>query len=173
MTGENLKATLKSTATQWAREFTQLAKAKAPKHIAKHITSSSSVTDDTASISFTVKRVDARTADGAISNYGTLDALAQEYGANPHAILPKTRKYLAFKWDTVQITPTKKNPEGKVILRHVMHPGHAAHNGEGYFRPAAKEFRANLKNSTSQFRDAINLDVRNSLNQIGKKLRKK
>ena len=171
MTGENLKATLKSTATQWAREFTQLAKAKAPEHIAKHITSSSSVTDDTASISFTVKKVDARTADGAISNYGTLDALAQEYG-HPGAVIPKVPgKLLAFQWDVVGVG-NRYLPDGRILLKKVTKKPQPAFNGEGYFRPAAKEFRANLKNSTSQFRDAINLDVRNSLNQIGKKLRK-
>lgn len=158
-----LPATLLRSLRARAGQLTQLARSLAPKHIAPSIkTTVTEVSEGKVRVRITATAPDAR---------------AQEYGSGLHAqkgakakypIVPKTGKYLAFRWDVADASPEKFSflPDGRVILQKVMHPGiEAANEGRGYIRPALKEFRASIrKNGTinKEIKQAILGDLRAS-----------
>ena len=172
MARRNLEQMLKASATHWARQLTIYAKAKAPKHIAPHIsTSSQMIGNGNVNLSLTVKKVDMRNAEGSISNYGTMDALAQEYGHPGAVITPRTKKYLAFQWD-IHPENAKYDKEGRILLQKVTKkPQPAFNNGVGYIRPALDEWKAEFYASSSKFKNAIGADIMEALDKIGTNLR--
>ena len=109
-----------------------------------------------------------RTRAGGIN---ARDARAREYGSGLHARRGPKKKYLirprkkggvlVFPWDkAADFIP--KTPDGKVILKEVLHPGIQADNsGKGYVAPAqieARKFlREKLKKDGAQ---GIKLDMR-------------
>ena len=171
MARRNLEQLLKSQANYWARQLTLSAKAKAPKHIAPYISTSTKVTADTANLTLQIKKVDMRNAEGAVSNYGTMDALAQEYGHPGAVIKPRIKKYLAFQWD-VHPENARYDKEGRILLQSVTKtPQPAFNSGAGYIRPALDEWKAEFYASSSKFKNAIGADIMESLNKIGANLR--
>lgn len=153
-----LSTTLLRSARSIAGQLTSLAKANAPKHLQAGIsTHVSEEAEGIIRITLETKGADAR---------------AQEYGSglqdrrNPHkyTITPKNGKYLAFKWE-VHPDNARYLPDGRILLESVQHPGiHAVNNGQGYVRPALKEFRTYLKegNFPQEIRSAIVSDIRRS-----------
>lgn len=176
MARRNLEKILKDNAKYWAQRYTTLARNLAPKHIAPHITTSSSISNSSIVLQATVKPVDSRGAEGQISNYGTLDAAAQEYGHPGAVIKPRVKKILAFHWDVVPTFKVKRDKEGRVLLGinyktgapHplIKKPQKAFNNDMGYLRPAMDEWSDELKNSSSKFKDAIKLDILDAFNKV-------
>ena len=168
MARRNLEQLLKASAKNWAQRYTILARAKAPRHIAPHISTSSSVTAGQVTLTSSIKVIDARGAEGTISNYGTLDARAQEYGHPGATITPRTGKYLAFHW---QIHPqnAKYDKEGRILLEKVTKlPQPAFNSRQGYMRPAMDEWTQELLASSARFKDAIRLDIMESFKGLDK-----
>jgi hypothetical protein len=164
----NLEQLLKASAKNWAQRYTILARAKAPRHIAPHISTSSSVTAGQVTLTSSIKVIDARGAEGTISNYGTMDARAQEYGHPGATITPRTGRYLAFHW---QIHPqnAKYDKEGRILLTKVTKlPQPAFNNGQGYMRPAMDEWTQEILASSARFKDAIKLDISEAFKGLGK-----
>ena len=123
--------TLKNFSKSWASKLVSLAKSKAPSHIAPSIYAKSNITEGKSELTIGVRRIET-TKNGAISNYGTTDAKAWEYGSGIHrrkstvdadwrrifkatgnadiasanagkyAIKPRNKKILAFFWDINQ-----------------------------------------------------------------------
>lgn len=166
----SLSAAIKRTASNYAGQITSMARALAPAHIRKGI--STHVVEE---------------EDGLIRITTTstaIDARAQEYGSGEHSqrgpkvkypIVPKPgNKLLAFYWDVATANPERFNmhPDGRVMFSKVMHPGIKAVNSErGYIRPTYAEFRKKLKgNSTlnNEVRRAIISDIRRSFQQGSK-----
>ena len=157
----SLSTTLLRQARSIAGQLTSLAKSKAPKHLQAGI-SSHVVEEGEGQIRITLE------TKGA-------DARAQEYGSGlqdrrhpaKYPIVPKNGKYLAFNWEIANANPEKFRflPDGRVILPSVMHPGiHAVNDGQGYVRPALKEFRRTLKEGSfpEEIKQAIVSDIRRS-----------
>lgn len=168
MAKRNLEQILKDNATYWAQRYTILAKSHAPKHIAPHITTKSKVSGQSVTIESTVAVVDMRGAEGQISNYGTLDAVAQEFGHPGASILPRVKTVLAFKWQKAPAN-IKKDKEGKVRLPYVTKKPQPAFNSDnGYMRPAADDWTDEIMKSSSKFKDAIRLDTLESFTKITK-----
>jgi len=170
----NLEQLLKSQASHWARQLTINVKAKAPKHIAPHISTSAKSTGvGTVNLELSVKKVDMRNAEGAVSNYGSMDALAQEYGhpGVPQGIKPRIKKYLAFQWD-IKPENAKYDKEGRIILQKVVKkPQPAFNQGAGYIRPGVELWKEEFYASSSKFKDAIGADIMEALDKIGANLR--
>ena len=164
----NLEQLLKASAKNWAQRYTILARSKAPRHIAPYISTSSSVTAGQVTLTSSIKVIDARGAEGTISNYGTLDARAQEYGHPGATITPRTGTYLAFHW---QIHPqnAKYDKEGRILLEKVTKlPQPAFNSRQGYMRPAMDEWTQELLASSARFKDAIRLDIMESFKGLDK-----
>ena len=163
---KNLEQTIKQGATQWAKRFTILAKANAPKHIAPYISTKSTVVGDKVVLVSGVKVVNK-------PNYGTMDAVAQEYGYPGAIITPKKGAFLAFPWD-VNLVGAPRLPDGRILIRKVERKPMPAYNsGKGYMRVAAEEWKMELKGSSSAFKKAIKLDVMDAFNRITKASMKK
>ena len=170
-----LEQILKDNARYWGQQYTILAKAKAPKHIAPYISTTSKVTEGRVELLSTVKPIDMRGAEGQIANRGTLDAAAQEYGHPGATIVPRTRGSLAFHW---QIHPKNAryirkskiaSDNGKILLQKVdKKPQKAFNNDTGYMRPAMKEWTTEFMASSSKFKDAIRLDILDAFNKVTK-----
>lgn len=167
---DRLVNNLRRRATAWAGQLTSLAKSYAPKHIKPAI---SSHVEDKQDGQFIIRI----TADRAEAP----DARAWEFGSGIHArrgpkvkypILPKTKKFLAFKWDVADANPEKFRfaPDGRVLLTSVKHPGIvAANGGQGYIAPAMKELRKRAKIELSkEIKDAIVGDLRESFGRKSK-----
>jgi hypothetical protein len=150
----NLEQLLKDGAKNWAQRYTILARAKAPRHIAPHITTKSTVSGD----GQVVLRSSIKVVD--LPNYGTMDAVAQEYGYPGATIVPKTKPMLVFYWEVA----------GRVVKmgKVTRDPMEAFNDGQGYLRPAAKEWTQEIMASSSRFKDAIRLDILDSFNKITK-----
>lgn len=164
------EALLKRKATTWAAKLTKEAKSKAPKHIAPYITSSSSAVGGRYQITLSVKPVERFTETGAISNYGTMDAKAQEYGYPGATITPRPgRKFLAFPWD-VQVPGAPRLPNGDILLKEVTRKPMPAYNeGYGYMRPAMRAWRDELfAIEAPEIAKAIFVDIRKGFNFSGK-----
>ena len=169
MTSE-LDALLKRKAKTWASKLTKLAKERAPKHIAPYITSASTATEGRYQITLAVKPVEKFTETGAISNYGTMDAKAQEYGYPGAHITPRAgRKFLSFPWE-VQVVGAGRLPNGNILLKEVHRlPMPAYNEGKGYIRPAVAEWRAELRaTETPEIAKAIFADLRKGFKTSGK-----
>jgi hypothetical protein len=154
---------LKRKAAAWAGQLTRLAKSYAPDHVRPAI--SSHVEEREGQFLIRI------TADRGIAP----DARAQEYGSGLRAkrgpkvkypILPKTKKMLAFHWEVANANPEYFDflPDGRVMLRAVMHPGiQAANAGKGYIAPAVRELKKRGKKElTEEIRLAILDDIRRS-----------
>lgn len=84
-------------------------------------------------------------------------AAAYEYGSGIHAtkktpakypILPKNKKFLAFKWPKVDGDPRfRRLPDGRVVLPSVDHPGVEA---KPYMMPAFQESKAEIRQLIGQ-----------------------
>lgn len=158
MTGR-LRTALQRRATAWAGMLTHLAREFAPAHLQGAISSKTQERGtDTYSIIITAK--------GA-------DAAAQEYGSGLHdeqtphliEILPKKGEYLVFPWDRPDVDHSRlrHTPDGKVMLKHVWHPGIRPYRGIGYLRPAINELTAKGKAELSEdVRQAILGDLSES-----------
>jgi hypothetical protein len=156
----NLEQLLKASAKNWAQRYTILARAKAPRHIAPHISTSSTVSEGRVSLKPTIKVIDTHGANGSISNYGTLDMRAQEYGHPGATIVPRTKPMLVFYWDVA----------GKVVKmgKVTKLPQPAFNNGQGYMRPAMDEWTQEILASSARFKDAIKLDISEAFKGLGK-----
>lgn len=156
----NLDKLLKNSAKKWASKYTALAKAKAPKHIAPHISTKSSVDGSgNVTLTSTVKVVNK-------PNYGTMDAVAQEYGY-PGAVI-EGKPYLVFPWDMVTVG-VPRTKDGKAVLHKVVRkPMPAFNEDRGYMRPAADEWTQEMLASSDQFAQAIKLDILESFTKITK-----
>ena len=101
------------------------------------------------------------------------DARAREFGSGLHARRGKKAKYpirprkaggvLVFPWDKADAS-IPRTPDGRVILKEVMHPGIQADNGGiGYIAPAqklaAKLLREKLKKEGAA---GIKVDMRSA-----------
>lgn len=107
------------------------------------------------------------------------DAHAQEYGSGLHTDgrkgakerypIPKTAggKLLAFHWDVANANPEKFTflPDGRVLLKSVMHPGIEKYKGRGYVQPAIKEFRAKIKQKGSGLREEVRQAILGEINR--------
>ena len=168
MAKRNLEQLLKASAKNWAQRYTILARAKAPRHIAPHISTSSSVTAGQVTLRSSIKVIDARNAEGNVSNYGTLDMRAQEYGHPGATITPKNVPYLVFYWEKAPAN-MRKTKEDKVVLSKVTKlPQPAFNNGQGYMRPAMDEWTQEILASSARFKDAIRLDISEAFKGLGK-----
>lgn len=168
MSGE-LSKVIKKKASQWAGKLTTLAKANAPRHIAPYISSKSKASDGRYEIIISVKPIEKVSETGAISNYGTTDAKAQEYGHPGATITPRVgRKYLAFPWE-VGVVSAPRLPNGFVLLKKVRKlPQPAYNDGKGYIRPAVQTWRSRLRSESPEIAKAIFTDLRNGFNTSGK-----
>jgi hypothetical protein len=162
-----LSTTLLRQARSIAGQLTSLAKVNAPKHLQAGI-SSHVVEEGEGQIRITLE------TKGA-------DARAQEYGSglqdrkHPHkypivgkpwlAFMP-TNGYLGNAYGAYDPNTRQGVGEKNVFITHqVMHPGiHAVNDGQGYVRPALKEFRRTLKegNFPEEIKQAIVSDIRRS-----------
>lgn len=154
-------------ATAWAGQLTRLAKEFAPNHLKSAIHSTSEETGEGqyTIIIYVTKRE------------GTMDAAAQEYGSGirsenePHVIeiVPRNAKYLVFKWDKVDFHDFPHTADGKVMLKHVNHPGISPYKGIGYLRPAIQELKARGRKELSEdIRMAILGDLAESFRHANK-----
>lgn len=168
---QRLQTALQKTATAWARKLTILAKGFAPSHVKPAI---SSKTENRGDGTFIIRVMANRKV--------APDARAQEHGSGLKAhrgpkveypIAPKNRRALAFyenangTWNYEMANPPMPRryaPDGRGLFFGVMHPGiEAANNGEGYFRPAVKEWRRQArKGLDKEVRAAILGDLRKS-----------
>ena len=161
---------LKRKAKTWTAKLTKLAKSNAPKHIAPYITSSSSYAEGRYQVTLSVKPIEKVSETGAISNYGTMDAKAQEYGYPGATITPRTgRKFLSFPWD-VQVVGAGRLPNGNILLKKVVRKPMPAYNdGYGYMRPAMRAWRDELYAlETPEIAKAIFVDIRKGFKTGGK-----
>jgi hypothetical protein len=164
------EALLKKKATFWASDLTKRVKANAPKHIAPYVSSKSHQTGYGYSIVTEVKQVEKVSETGAISNYGSTDARAQEYGHPGAVITPRAgRKYLAFPWQ-VQVVGAPRLPNGDILLKSVKKKPQKAYNsGKGYIRLSMRQWETNLIEKESfEIADAISIDIRNGFKTSGK-----
>jgi len=169
-----IQSAIKRRAISWAGQLTQLAKSFAPAHLRPYIHSRVEEQQTKFIIRTTVNR-----KENPLPKYGSADARAQEYGSGLQArrgakrkypIVPKTGKFLAFRWDVADANPDqfKILPDGRVLLPKVNHPGiQAANQGQGYIGPAVKELRKRARKELDlDIRQAILGDLRQS---FGKK----
>jgi len=171
MARRNLQDLMKASAKNWAQRYTILARSKAPKHIAPYITTSSTVSEGQITIKSTIKPIDMRGSEGQISNYGTLDATAQEYGHPGATITPRVKSVLAFHWN-IRPEYAKYDAEGRIRLQIVnKKPQPAFNSDQGYMRPAMREWSDEIMQSSARFKDAIKLDILDSFNAITKATR--
>ena len=187
MARRNLEQLLRASAKNWAQRYTILARSKAPRHIAPYISTSSSVTAGQATLTSSIKVIDARNAEGNISNYGTLDMRAQEYGHPGAVIMPVNGTWLAFEWNPKTLTFRPWRVGNKVLVGReykdveesgmadaapihplIKKPQPAFNNGQGYMRPAMAEWTQELLASSARFKDAIRLDIMESFKGLGK-----
>ena len=165
----SLASALLRSARSTAGQLTRLARSKAPRHLQSGITSSATEeSEGVIRITLKVKGADAR---------------AQEYGSghqdrkNPHdiKIFPKNGKMLVFLGthgygnEFSQYNPNTKQGVGEMNIvltpKVLHHPGiHAVNDGQGYARPALKEFREHLRTGDfpEQIKKAIVSDIRRS-----------
>ena len=107
------------------------------------------------------------------------DARAREYGSGIHSRRSKTSKHqlgprgkilikpkksggaLVFPWEKASAN-IPKLPDGRVVLKQVLHPGvMAANGGKGYLGPAMIETRKTMrKKALKEGATAIRADVR-------------
>lgn len=154
---------IKRKATQWAKKLTTLAKNNAPKHIAPHIYSTSSAGEGRAQITLGVRRVETFNELGAVGNYGTTDAYAQEYGVDhEYPITPRPGKYyLSFPWEKADPTTGRVLPNGEVLMKSVTHKPFPPYRGKGFLHPAVEEWRAQLEGTESkEIAQAIMADIK-------------
>jgi hypothetical protein len=162
---------LADSSRYWAQQLTLSAKSKAPKHIAPYIHSKSTITEGMSTITLNVDIFQRIGEGGTLQNYGTVDALAQEYGHPGATITPKTGNWLAFDWSN-PVVGIRRLPDGRVMLKKVTKlPQPAFNEGQGYLRPAMQETADSILASSSKFREAIRLDVMESMNKIGAGIR--
>lgn len=161
-TYSRLEQAIYRKAVSWAGQLTRLAKAFAPNHVRKAISSKV--------IKQNKKGVIIRLiSDKKIAP----DARAQEFGSGIHArrgpkgkylIKPKNKKALAFHWEVATQNPEQFTllDDGRVVLPSVEHPGiEAANGGIGYMAPAVKELRKRGRQElTAELRRAILGDMR-------------
>lgn len=158
MATKNLDKLLKNSAKKWAARYTVLAKEIAPKHIAPHISTKSSIAEGQVTLTSSIKVVNK-------PNYGTLDAAAQEYGYPGATITPKKKPHLVFYWEKL---------DSVVKMKKVTRlPMPAFNNDRGYMRPAAVQWTDEILASSDQFAQAIKLDILESFNKITKASLKK
>lgn len=168
--GKAFEDLLKKKAAYWAGNLTKRVKASAPKHIAPYVSSRSHKTGYGYSIIVSVKQVEKVSETGAISNYGSTDARAQEYGHPGAIITPRPgRKYLAFPWDA-QVVGAPRLPNGDILLKRVRKlPQKAYNKGKGYIRISMREWETDMINNEAfEIADAISIDIRNGFNTSGK-----
>lgn len=168
--GKAFEDLLKKKAAYWAGNLTKRVKAAAPKHIAPYVSSKSQKTGYGYSIVVSVKQVERVSETGAISNYGSTDARAQEYGHPGAVITPRPgRKYLAFPWQ-VEVPGAPRLPNGDILLKRVVKKPQKAYNkGKGYVRISMREWETDMINTEAfEIADAISIDIRNGFNIGGK-----
>jgi len=91
-------------------------------------------------------------------------AVFRELGTKRHDIDPRNHPVLVFHWDKAyDYIPRTK--DGRVILKHVDHPGSKADNeGKGYLRPASRETVQFLKKEIpSKLGQAVVTDIKRSI----------
>jgi hypothetical protein len=166
----NFTKLLKNKTKTWTSKLTKMAKAKAPRHIAPYITSSSIASGARYEINVWVKPVEKVSETGAISNYGSVDAFAQEYGHPGAVITPRPgREFLSFPWEKAN-KKIRRLPNGDVLLKQVTKLPQPAYNGGyGYLRPAVREWRNELDAlEMPQIAKAIFIDLRKGFSFKGK-----
>ena len=164
------EALLKKKAAYWASDLTKRVKANAPRHIAPYVSSKSHKTGYGYSIIVSVKQIEKVSETGAISNYGSTDARAQEYGHPGATITPRPgRKFLAFPWQ-VQVVGAPRLPNGDILLKSVKKKPQKAYNsGKGYVRISMREWETSMIDKEAfEIADAISIDIRNGFSTIGK-----
>lgn len=168
--GKAFEALLKKKATYWASNLTKRVKLAAPKHIAPYVSSKSHKTGYGYSIVVSVKQVEMVSETGAISNYGSTDARAQEYGHPGATITPRAgRKFLSFPWQ-VQVVGAPRLPNGDILLKRVRKKPQKAYNkGKGYIRVSMRGWESNMIDTEAfEIADAISIDIMNGFNTGGK-----
>lgn len=154
MTGR-IRTALNRRATAWAGMLTRIAKEFAPNHLRDVISSRVEPRgDDQYTIFLTAKIIKGRSEDAAAQEYGS--GLHSENDPHLIEIVPKKGQYLVFKWDKVDYTQFRHTSDGKVMLKHVNHPGINPYRGIGYLRPAIQELKA-------KGRAELDVDVRNAI----------
>lgn len=170
-TQSSLPSKLKRSVSAYAGQLTRLVKTYAPAHLRDNIrTIVKETTPGVVRVTVQVTAPDAR---------------AQEYGSGlrkdgrlgvkeRYPIRPKPGgKLLAFYWETATANPEKFSflPDGRVILKQVMHPGIKKYKGRGYVRPAVKEWVKGIKNSdiNKAVKEALLGDIRKSFQTGWKK----
>lgn len=146
-TQSSLPAKLKRSVSVYAGHLTRTVKTYAPNHLKDNVrTTVKEVSPGVIRVTVEVKAPDAR---------------AQEYGSGLHKdgrlgvkakypIRPKPgHKLLAFQWEIATANPERFSflPDGRVLLKQVMHPGIKKYKGRGYVRPAVREWVKGIKNS--------------------------
>ena len=163
----SLSATLLRQARSIAGQLTSLAKANAPKHLQAGI-KSTVVEESEGRLRITLE------TKGA-------DARAQEYGSGlqdrrhpakypitgkPWLAFMPTNGYLGNAYGAYDPNTHQGVGEKTVFITHqVMHPGiHAVNDGQGYVRPALKQFRKYLREGDfpKEIRNALVSDIRRS-----------
>lgn len=143
---------LRSVLQRTVREF-------APSHLRQYIKVERARDGETV-----ILRVSVNIRANPAQKYGSKDARAQEFGSGLRAqigqtgyisIVPKRRRFLKFAGTN--------DWEGQTIFtQHVNSPGiPAANSGEGYIRPAIREFESVLiPQLDPTIRQAVNFEVR-------------
>jgi hypothetical protein len=166
------QSTLIRQVRSFAGQLTSLAKALAPNHLKKGISSSAS---EKANGEFRIT-LTARGKDAGAWEYGS--GLHRQKGTRAeYPIFPKTKRALAFyenangTWDYDMVEPPMPRvyaPDGRGVFFGVLHPGiRAANDEKGYLRPAVREFRKVIKSKelTGELKRAILGDIKRAFEE--------
>jgi hypothetical protein len=152
----SLASQLLRSARSIAGQLTSLARSKAPKHLQAGIhTSATEETEGVIRITLTAKGADARAQEYGSGLQDRRHPAKYPITGKPWLAFMPTNGYLGNAYGAYDPNTHQGVGEKNVFITHqVMHPGiHAVNEGQGYIRPALKEFRKTLK--TGNFREEI------------------
>lgn len=155
MATSTVASALLRSARSYAGQLSSLIKSLAPNHLKDNIHSHA----DEISEGVVQIKIEVTGADAHAQEYGSGLHTDGRKGAKKRYPIPKTPggKLLAFHWQIADASPEKFTflPDGRVLLKSVMHPGIAKYKNRGYIAPAIKELRAKIRQRGSGIREEI------------------